>query len=186
MIARMATKFADMFIDPEDDPRIDPPTQVGERATLAAFLRWQRETLELKCSGLDAADLARRAIDFSSLSLLGLVRHMADVERTWFRQRLAVQETTPHFFSQADPDGAFEGARPDPALVAEAWDTWRAEIEFAERFVAEAPNLDVTGPDPWRGVVSLRWVLNHMVEEYACHNGHADLLRQRIDGRVGQ
>jgi hypothetical protein len=75
---------------------------------------------------------------------------------------------------------------PDPELIAEAWEVWRAEVAFAERFVAEAADLDVTGNDPWRGAVSLRWVLVHMVEEYARHNGHADLLRQRIDGRVGQ
>ncbi len=175
-----------MFIDPDADPRVDPPTQVDERATLVAFLRWQRETLELKCAGLDADALARRAVDFSSLSLLGLVRHLADVERTWFRQRLSSQDAPRRFVSPTNPDGDFDDAAPDPALVAEAWDTWREEIAFAERFVAEAPDLDVVGPDPWRGVVSLRWVLIHMVEEYARHNGHADLLRQRIDGRVGQ
>jgi uncharacterized damage-inducible protein DinB len=186
MIAGMVSKFADMFIDPDSDPRTDPPGQADERATLVAFLRWQRDTLELKCADLDAAELARRSVDFSTLSLLGLVRHMADVERGWFRRRLAGQDAPPHFYSDTDPDGAFNGAAPEPELVAEAWDTWRAEVAFAERFVAEAPNLDVTGNDPWRGPLSLRWVLVHMVEEYARHNGHADLLRQRIDGRVGQ
>ena len=179
-------RFADMFIDPDADPRTDPPTRVDERATIAAFLRWQRDTLELKCSGLDAADLARRAVDPSSLSLLGLVRHMAEVERGWFRRVMAGQDAPPHFYSDTDPDGDFDGAVPDPELVAEAWKVWRAEVAFAERFVVQAPDLDVTGNDPWRGAVSLRWVLVHMVEEYARHNGHADLLRQRIDGRVGQ
>jgi uncharacterized damage-inducible protein DinB len=179
-------RFADMFIDPDADPRTDPPTRVDERATIAAFLRWQRDTLELKCSGLDAADLARRAVDPSSLSLLGLVRHMAEVERGWFRRVMAGQDAPPHYYSDADPDGDFDRAVPEPALVAEAWDVWRAEVAFAERFVAEAPDLDVTGNDPWRGEISLRWVLVHMVEEYARHNGHADLLRQRIDGAVGQ
>ncbi len=87
---------------------------------------------------------------------------------------------------RTDPDGDFDGAVPDPEVVAEAWDTWRAEVAFADRFVAEAPDLDVTGNDPYQGAVSLRWVLVHMVEEYARHNGHADLLRQRIDGKVGQ
>ena len=178
--------FADMFLDPESDPRTDPPGRADERATLVAFLRWQRDTLELKCSGLNAADLARRALDFSTLSLLGLVRHMADVERGWFRRRLAGQDAPPHFRTVADPDGAFNGAAPDPALVTEAWERWRDEVAFAERFVGEAPNLEITGDDPWRGPLSLRWVLVHMVEEYARHNGHADLLRQRIDGRVGQ
>jgi uncharacterized damage-inducible protein DinB len=184
MIARMS-RFADMFIDPATDPRPNPPGQADERAMLAAFLRWQRDTLELKCSGLDAADLARRAVEPATLSLLGLVRHMADVERTWFRRALAGQDAPPLFYSDADPDGDFDRAGPDPALAAEAWAVWRAEVAFAERFVAEAPDLDIVGNSPWRGAVSLRWVLVHMVEEYARHNGHADLLRQRIDGAVG-
>jgi uncharacterized damage-inducible protein DinB len=179
-------RFADMFIDPDADPRTDPPTRVDERATVAAFLRWQRDTLALKCSGLDAVDLARRAVDPSSLSLLGLVRHMADVERGWFRRVMAGQDAPPHFSSTGDPDGDFDGAAPEPKLVAEAWEVWREEVAFAERLVADAPDLDVTGNHPWRGEVSLRWVLLHMVEEYARHNGHADLLRQRIDGAVGQ
>lgn len=124
----------------------------------------------------------------STLSLLGLVRHMADVERGWFREVMAGQDAPPQFCSRADPDGEFNGAVPDPEVVAEAWDVWRAEVEFADRFVAEAPDLDVAGArsDPGRGAMSLRWVLVHMVEEYARHNGHADLLRERIDGRVGQ
>ncbi len=74
----------------------------------------------------------------------------------------------------------------DPEVVAEAWNVWRAEVAFTDRFVAEAPDLDVVGNDPWQGPVSLREVVVHMVEEYARHNGHADLLRERIDGRVGQ
>jgi uncharacterized damage-inducible protein DinB len=180
------TRFADMFIDPDADPRSDPPTRGDERATVAAFLRWQRDTLALKCSGLDAADLARRAVDPSSLSLLGLVRHMADVERGWFRRVMAGQDAPPRFSSPNDPDGDFDGAAPEPELVAEAWEVWREEVAFAERLVADAPDLDVTGNHHRRGELSLRWVLLHMVEEYARHNGHADLLRQRIDGAVGQ
>ncbi|MGI8823602.1 MAG: DinB family protein [Acidimicrobiia bacterium] len=175
-----------MFTDPDTDPRADPPPQADERTTLVAFLRWQRDTLELKCGGLDAADLARRSVEPSTLSLLGLVRHMAEVERSWFRRVMAGQDAPPHFYSDTDPDGDFDSAAPDPALVAEAWETWRAEVAFAERFVAESPDLDVTGNEAWRGAMSLRWVLVHMVEEYARHNGHADLLRQRIDGAVGQ
>jgi len=175
-----------MFTDPGTDPRTDPPTQGDERATLVAFLRWQRDTLELKCAGLDAADLARRGVRPSTLSLLGLVRHLADVERAWFRRVMAGQDAPPHFYSDAHLDGDFDGAVPDPEVVSEAWAVWRDEVEFAERFVAEAPDLEVTGNDPWRQVVTLRWVLVHMVEEYARHNGHADLLRQVIDGTVGE
>jgi uncharacterized damage-inducible protein DinB len=174
--------------DPDTDPRVHPPTRADERTTLVAYLRWQRDTLELKCAGLDAANLARRSVEPSTLSLLGLVRHMAEVERGWFRRVMAGQDAPPHFCSDTDPDGDFEGAAPDPALVAQAWDVWRAEVAFAERFVAEARDLDITGkiPGSRRGAVSLRWVLVHMVEEYARHNGHADLLRQRIDGAVGE
>jgi uncharacterized damage-inducible protein DinB len=180
------SRVADMFIEPDADPRADPPAQADERTILTAFLRWQRDTLALKCSGLDPADLARRSINPSTLSLLGLLRHMAQVERGWFRRVMDGQDAPPQFSSDADPDGDFNGAVPDPEVVAEAWEAWRSEVAFTERFVAEAPNLDVTGNDPWRGPVSLRWVLVHMVEEYARHNGHADLLRQRIDGAVGQ
>jgi uncharacterized damage-inducible protein DinB len=183
MVAGMSI---DMFVDPDADPRADPPARADERATLTAFLRWQRDTLELKCSGLDAADLARRSVDPSTLSLLGLVRHMAEVERSWFRRVMAGQDAPPYFYSDADPDGDFDGARPDPVVVAQAWEVWRAEVAFAERFVADAPDLEVTGHHRHRGPVSLRWVLVHMIEEYARHLGHADLLRQRIDGRVGQ
>jgi hypothetical protein len=133
MMARMSI---DMFIDPEHDPRTDPPAQAGERATLAAFLRRQRDTLELKCSGPDAADLARRSVDPSTLSLLGLVRHLGDVERGWFRRVIAGQDAPPHFRSAAlplsrtsaqphfrsaaDPDAALDRMAAGPALVAEA------------------------------------------------------------------
>ena len=187
MIAAMP-QFATMFIGPDDDPRSGPPTQAAERATIAGFLRWQRDTLELKCSGLDAASLARRSVDSSTLSLLGLVRHMADVERGWFRRVMAGQDAPPHFRTVAHPDEAFDGAAPDPRLVAEAWQAWRGEVAFADRFVAEAPDLDLPGKasDPRRGPMSLRWVLLHMIEEYARHNGHADLLRESIDGQTGE
>jgi uncharacterized damage-inducible protein DinB len=184
----MAGMSIDMFIEPEKDPRTEPPTRGGERGTLAGFLRWHRETLELKCSGLDAAALAARSVEPSSMSLLGLVRHMADVERSWFRRFMAGQDAPYRFSSREDPDGDWDGARPDPAQVAEAWQAWREEIAFADEFVAAAPDLDMVGRrvDAWRGQMSLRWVLNHMIEEYARHNGHADLLRERIDGAVGQ
>ncbi|WP_407917657.1 DinB family protein [Kitasatospora sp. NE20-6] len=151
---------------------------------LLAVLGDQRATLQLKCAGLDA-ELSHRAVEPSTLSLLGLVRHLADVERRWFRSVLAGHDAPPYFSSAGDPDGDFDGARPDPAVAAAAWDAWRAEVEFADRFAAEAPHLDVEGEDAWRGRVSLRWVLIHMIEEYARHNGHADLLRERIDGARG-
>ncbi|WSQ23787.1 DinB family protein [Streptomyces zaomyceticus] len=157
---------------------------------LAGFLADQRTTLVLKCAGLDgtegAASIARRAVEPSTLSLLGLVRHLTDVERRWFGAVLAGQDDAgPLWSSAGDPDGDFDGAEADPASVAAAWKAWREAVDFAERFAAEAPDLDVSGHDAWRGTVSLRWVLVHMIEEYARHNGHADLLRERIDGARG-
>lgn len=147
----------------------------------------KRETLELKCSGLDPEQLADRSVEPSTLSLLGLVRHMADVERGWFRRFLAGEHAPPLFYSADDPDGDFNGAAADRELVGEAWDAWRAEVEYAERFAAEH-GLDTIGArvDSDRGPLSLRWVLVHMIEEYARHLGHADLLRERTDGAVGQ
>ncbi len=171
----------DMFVHPDEDPRADGGF-VGERDTLVGYLRDRRLTLELKCAGLDTTQLARRSVEPSNLSLLGLVRHMADVERGWFRQRMAGQEAPPHFRAKDDPDADFNGAVPEPEVVAHAWEAWRNEVAFAEQFVAEAPDLNLVGN---AGDV-LREVLVHMIEEYARHNGHADFLRERIDGRVGQ
>jgi hypothetical protein len=91
----------------------------------------------------------------------------------------------PLFSSTADPDGDFDGATAEPEVVAASWEAWRTEVAFTEQLVTEAPDLDITGDDSWRGTVSLRWVLIHMIEEYARHNGHADLLRERIDGAIG-
>lgn len=173
-----------MFVPAERDPRFLGPATGDERALLVDFLAGQRATLELKCIGLDTR-LSQRSVAPSTLSLLGLLRHLADVERRWFRQVLAGHAAPPLFSSPADPDGDFSGAVPDPEVVSRAWQVWRAEIAFAEAFVAAAPHLDIEGHDSWRGTVSLRWVLVHMIEEYARHNGHADLLRERIDGAIG-
>lgn len=178
----MTNRRAEFFVNEGEDPRAGAPTIGDERAMLANFLRMQRQTLELKCAGL-GAELATRSVEPSTLSLLGLVRHLADVERRWFRQVLAGQDAPPRFSSADNPDGDFDGATPE--VAAEAWDAWRAEVAFAERFAETAPNLDVTGEDSWRGSISLRWVVVHMIEEYARHNGHADLLRERIDGATG-
>jgi uncharacterized damage-inducible protein DinB len=180
----------DVFVHPDEDPREDGGQVEGERATLVRYLRDRRLTLELKCSGLDAAAMARRSVEPSNLSLLGLVRHLAEVEQHWFRRVLAGQDVPRHYRTEANPDAAFDGAVPDPQVVAQAWDTWRAEVGFAERFVAGAPDLDVAGRydtgTSGQGTIPLREVLVHMIEEYARHNGHADFLRERIDGRVGQ
>jgi uncharacterized damage-inducible protein DinB len=176
----------DMFVDPDVDPRVDPPPLADERTTLVGFLRWQRATVELKCAGLDAEAMARRALPPSSMSLLGLVRHLALVERGWFRKILAGQEVPRVFPPEDGPDPAFDGAVADPAVVEQAWRLWREEVAFTDAFIAAAPNLDVTGDEAWRGPMSLRWILVHMIEEYARHNGHIDLLREQLDGAVGQ
>ena len=101
----MAGMSIDMFIEPEKDPRTEPPTRAGELATLAGFLRWQRGTLELKCSGLDAEAMARRSVEPSMMSLLGLVRHLADVERSWFRKIMAGQDVPSRYRSEDQPTG---------------------------------------------------------------------------------
>ena len=194
MMAAMATtRRADMFTadgkPSDDDPREHRPRLGDERVTLVDSLRRQRLTLEMKCADLDAEAMARRAVDPSTMSLLGLVRHLAQTERATFRVMMAGQDV-PRLFGPGDGD--FDGAIPDPRVVTEAWDAWRAEVDFATRFVAEAPSLDITGDDPLNqhgsggGPMSLREALIGMIEEYARHMGHADLLRERIDGRLGQ
>ncbi len=190
------TRRADMFTadgrPSDDDPREHGPTLGDERTTLVEALRRQRLTLELKCSGLDAQALARRSVEPSTMSLLGLVRHLAEMERAGFRVLMAGQEVPRLFCSDTDRDGDFDGAVADPEVVASAWDAWRAEVDFATRFVADAPSLDITSDDPLNqhgsggGSISLREVLVGTIEEYARHMGHADLLRERIDGRRGQ
>ena len=120
------------------------------------------------------------------MSLLGLVRHMAEVERTWFRLRFAGQAAEGKRYQTAeDPDGDFNGATADQFVVDEAWAAWRTETAFADEFILDH-DFDFVGTDGDGGPVSLRELLVHMVEEYARHNGHADLIRERIDGRVGE
>jgi hypothetical protein len=176
----------------DEDPREHLPRLGDERGTLATSLRKQRLTLERKCEGLDAEAMARRSVEPSTMSLLGLVRHLAEVERANFRVLMAGQDVPRLYCTAADPDGDFTGAVPDPRVVAEAWGTWRAEADFATRFLDAAPSLDVTADDPLNqhgsggGPISLRETLIGAIEEYSRHLGHADLLRERIDGRLGQ
>jgi uncharacterized damage-inducible protein DinB len=177
---------ADVFVDPAEDPREGGTTLGDEKATLIEFIRFQRLTLELKCIGLNAEQLATRSVEPSTMSLLGLVRHMAAVERNWFKRRLAGLDVPKLYQSDEDPDGDFNGAVADDAVVADAWRSWREEVEFSVTFVDDATDLGQVFDIPNHGQLSLREVLVHMVEEYARHNGHADLLRERIDGRVGQ
>ncbi|WP_247597602.1 DinB family protein [Streptomyces sp. RKND-216] len=176
--------WEDMFVHPDDDPRSQDPYE-GERATLTGYLRDQRLTLEMKCAGLDAERMARRSVPPSNMSLLGLVRHLAGVEHAWFRKVLAGEQGQRPFRRPDERDWDFDGAVGDVEAVEEAWRVWRQEVAFAERFAADAPSMDLTVEHDGQPL-SLREVLVHMIEEYARHNGHADLLRERIDGRVGE
>jgi uncharacterized damage-inducible protein DinB len=180
-----STVYADMWVDPQDDPRDTGAELADERAVLTDYLRAYRLTLEMKCAGLDAGQMARRSVPPSTMSLLGLVRHMADTERGWFRQVMAGQDVPRRFRTDEDREAAWNGAVPDPGVVDQAWQAWREEVAFAERYVADTDDLSVRGTRE-DGTISLREVLVHMIEEYARHCGHADLLRECIDGRVGQ
>ncbi len=159
------------------------PLEADERVTLTAFLDFQRATLALKCAGLTDDQLRERAVPPSSLSLLGLVRHMAEVERNWFRPVLGGEQMSAIFAPGMDWEASFRDVA--MAGAAEAFGAWRAECEHARALVAAVPSLDASGN---RGGerFSLRWVMVHMIEEYARHNGHADLLRERIDGSTGE
>jgi uncharacterized damage-inducible protein DinB len=170
---------------PTPPERPESPLAGDERATLAGFLDYYRATLALKCHGLTPEQLATRSAPPSSLSLLGLVRHMAEVERGWFRG-FALEQTSPRYYSDDDRDGDFDNVEADMDSVREAFEFWSAEIDHARDVVAGA-GLDQTYSQVRHGgrTISLRWIMVHMIEEYARHCGHADLLRERIDGATG-
>ncbi|MFC4908647.1 DUF664 domain-containing protein [Actinomadura gamaensis] len=164
-----------------ENGRLEPARTAGERATLAGFLDWQRATLEMKCAGLDAEQLRRRELEPSDLSLLGLVRHLAEVERSWFRVVFSGEEAESIW---PRVDGEMADFLVDDADPAEAFEAWRAECRKARAIVA---SHDLGETVRWRDeTFSLRWIVTHMIEEYARHNGHADLLRERIDGVTGE
>ncbi|GAA3818679.1 DinB family protein [Sphaerisporangium flaviroseum] len=163
--------------------RIDPPLTAGERETLRAYLDYHRATLAMKCDGLSDEDLRRRSMPPSALSLLGLVRHMAEVERTWFRRVINAEDIPLVWSDEGDYQVAYDASS---ATRSEAFEAWRAEVEHSRRIEENAVSLDVTGHQPrWGEDVSLRLVMLHLIHEYARHNGHADLLREGIDGTVG-
>jgi uncharacterized damage-inducible protein DinB len=178
---------SDVWMDETQDPRFATGTQPeGERATLLDYLRACRLTMEMKCAGLTPDQLACRSVPPSTMSLLGLIRHMADVERNWFGRVMAQADAPPLYWSNDIPDADWLGAVADPAVVDDAWLAWREEVAFAEKFVADCPDLAIKGIMRDGTSIALREVLVHMIEEYARHCGHADLLRERTDGRVGQ
>ncbi len=149
---------------------------------LVGWLDYHRATLAWKCEGLTPDQLRVAAVAPSTLSLLGLVRHMADVERSWFRRTMAGENAPPLHYSDSNPDGDFDDVA--QADVAEAFAVWTAECDFARAFVTQAADFDVVGIRRDE-TFSLRWVIVHMIEEYARHNGHADLIRERLDGAKG-
>ncbi|KJY19058.1 MULTISPECIES: DinB family protein [Streptomyces] len=166
--------------------RDEPSTTADEREMLDGWLDYHRATLLWKCEGLQDEELRRTPLAPSELSLLGLVRHMAEVERYWFRQIMLGEDVPDLFVTDEDRDGDFHftGA----ATWAEAEQAWRTEVERARR-AAAGRSLDLVSKaeSHHRGeVFSLRWVYTHMIEEYARHNGHADLLREQIDGATGE
>ncbi|HLL65761.1 MAG TPA: DinB family protein [Micromonosporaceae bacterium] len=161
-----------------------PPLNADERTTLESWLDFHRTTLVMKCEGLDEEQAATAAVPPSGFTLTGLVQHMAEVERNWFRRVLAGEPVSPIYDPGADPRGPDGGfTLSDGATVRAALDTWRAEIEIARAHCATRSLTD-TGRF-LEQAVSLRWIYVHMIEEYARHNGHADLLRERIDGATG-
>jgi hypothetical protein len=162
----------------------DPP--VGdERTTLLSFLDYYRAVLARKLEGVSEEEARRPACPPSDLTLLGIVRHMADVERSWFRRSLVGEDAPPIFYGPGHPDGDDDGDfhAPPGATVADALAAYWDEIEVARRNTAAASLDDLEQRE--RAKFNLRWILVHMIEEYARHCGHADLLRQAIDGATG-
>jgi len=175
-----------MTADP-NIPREDPDLQTGELALLGQYLDYHRATLAMKCARLGEADLKRRAIPTSDLTLLGLVRHLTEVEYGWFCEWLDGQPERTFYYTAADLDGDFLNLDSHP--VAEVWATYFDRVTESRRILSTYTD----GAEPARGRPretsrprNVRWIVAHMVEEYARHNGHADLLREAIDGETGE
>ncbi|MEU9454214.1 DinB family protein [Streptomyces sp. NPDC048277] len=162
-----------------------PDVDAGERTMLEGWLEFHRQTLVMKCEGLTDAQLRTASVAPSPLSLMGLVRHLADVERSWYRRVLAGETAPSLHWSDEDPDGEFHLTEAD--TWQRTYATWQAEVEAARRNAAGF-GLDDLSEGRHRRTgkrISLRWIHTHMIEEYARHNGHADLIRERIDGATG-
>lgn len=166
-----------------DDQRTPAVLDGDERATLTSLLQRQRDTLMMKCAGLTDEQLRRRAVAPSGLSLLGLVRHLAEVERGWFRNVVGGEDVRGYF--PRNEAGEWTEFHVEDADPAESFAIWEETCARSRAVVEAAASLDVPGyygDQPY----SLRYVLAHMIEEYARHNGHADLLREAIDGVTGE
>ncbi|WP_413787723.1 DinB family protein [Streptomyces platensis] len=176
-----ASVYPDMWADPDEDPRDkDGVSPDGELATLQDFLTGYRLTLRMKCDGLNPEQLARRSVPPSTMSLLGLARHLAETERDW-RNWIVPGDPAPKLYGANDGD--FEGAAAEQELVEGAFADLAREQAATDGAFAEHPDLSArVGHDN----NAVRELLVHRIEEYARHCGHADLLRECIDGRVGQ
>ena len=180
MVAAMTDQFPGKLSSPQ---RPDPPPLAAERPMLVAYLEFQRETLALKCAGLPGRTHSEKLLAPSGLSLHGLVRHLSGVERWWLHQQFAGDDVPMLYYSDDDPNQDFDSLDGD---FDEALAVWQAQVERSREIVAAAASLDDTGTRLADGTeFSLRWVLLRMIAEYARHDGHADLLRERIDGSVG-
>lgn len=167
---------------PPPPTRVDPPLQADEATTLLAFLDFHRETLLWKVGGLTDEQLKAHAVPASNLTLLGLVRHMAEVERGWFAQ-ISGLDATWIFCTEDNRDGDFDDIA--DADVQADLATYHAEVAKYRSALPGLP-LDTVRHGRNGRDFSLRWILCHMIEEYARHNGHADLLRETIDGATGE
>ncbi|MFD5901635.1 DinB family protein [Streptomyces microflavus] len=166
-----------------DDHRVGPPSFGSERETLRAFLDYHRATLAMKCEGLTDEQLREKSMEPSALSLLALVRHMAEVERACFRRTFEDGDAPMVWSQKVDFQAAYDASA---STRAEAFTAWEAEVETSRRIEREAGSLDLAGYQPrWGEEVSLRMVMVHVLLEYGRHNGHADLLREGVDGTVG-
>ncbi|HWM03793.1 MAG TPA: DinB family protein [Actinophytocola sp.] len=163
--------------------RPTPPMTADERDTLEGWLDFYRATLATKCAGLTEEQLRTASVPPSPLTLLGLVRHMAEVERNWFRRVLTGEQAPPIHGPSTHPEGHSGGFDLTDATFASASQAWQQEIDRARTNCA-ARELDGTSPLTG-GEVTLRWIYGHMIAEYARHCGHADLIRERIDGATG-
>jgi len=176
-----ATIYPDMWVDPDDDPRnTSEVSPDGELATLQDYLTSYRMTLRMKCEGLNAEQLGRRSVPPSTMSLLGLLRHLAEGERAW-RNWISDGDPLPQLYGEGD--AAFNCAVGEQAAVEDAYVALAREQAATDAALAEHPDLsERLGKDR----IAVRELMVHRIEEYARHCGHADLLRERIDGRVGQ
>ncbi|SDK78608.1 Protein of unknown function [Nocardioides sp. YR527] len=182
--------FGGIWLPEGEDPRHQDEQAVGELATYRDYLRHYRLTLELKGQDLTPEQLARRSVPPSTMSLLGLVRHMAKVEHGWFQRAFQGRLDEPRPYWSADAsDVDFDGVEPTQACVDEAYAAWKEQIARADAWLdtqTDESMGDVVVYNSDGETSSVRDILVHMVEEYARHAGHADLLREVIDGRTGQ